>query len=57
MISVQIHSPARVNALTHMDRHTELFPSNDPEAYDLRALINDNLGNHEEAEQDRRLAK
>ena len=39
-----------------MNPHTELFPSRDPEAYDFRAWIHDNLGSHGEAERDRQLA-
>ena len=45
------------NALVDIDRHIELFPDHDPEAYRLRALIHDNLGNHEAAERDRQLAR
>lgn len=40
-----------------MNRHIELFPSHDPEAYKLRAWIHDKLGNYEEAERDRQLAR
>ncbi len=53
----QLPRPDWERALADMDRHIELFPHHDPEAYDLRALIHDNLGNHEEAEQDRQLAR
>ena len=44
-------------ALADMDRHIELYPSRDPEAYKMRAWIHENLGNHEKAERDRRLAR
>ena len=40
-----------------MNRHIELFPGHDAEAYRFRALIHDNLGNHEKAERDRQLAQ
>ena len=40
-----------------MDRHIELFEGHDPEAYRMRAWIHENLGNHEEAERNRRLAR
>ena len=53
----QLPTPDWENALADMDRHIELFPRHDPEAYRLRALIHDNLGNHEEAERDRQLAR
>ena len=53
----QLPAPEWEKALADMDRHIELFPSQDPEAYRLRAWIHDNLGNHEEAEQDRQLAR
>ena len=53
----QLPTPEWENALADMDRHIELFPSHDPEAYKLRAWIHDNLGNHEEAERDRQLAR
>ena len=46
----QLPTPDWESALADMDRHIELFPRHDPEAYDLRAWIHDNLGNHEEAE-------
>ena len=39
-----------------MDRHIELFPSHDSEAYKMRVWVHDNLGNHEAAEQDRQMA-
>ena len=35
----------------------ELYPGHDPEAYRLHAWIHDYMGNHEEAERDRQLAK
>ena len=53
----QLPTPDWENALADMDRHIELFPSHDPDAYDVRAWIHDNLGNHEEAERDRKLAR
>ena len=53
----QLPTPDWQNALTDMDRHIELFPGHDPEAYKMRAWIHDNLGNQEEAERDRRLAR
>ncbi len=53
----QLPTPDWENALADMDRHIELFPRHDPEAYDLRAWVHDNLGNHEAAEQDRKLAR
>ena len=40
-----------------MDRYIELFSRHNPEAYKLRAWIHDNLGNREEAEQDRLSAR
>ena len=40
-----------------MDRHIELFQGRDREAFKMRAWIHDNLGNNEEAEPDRRLAR
>ena len=46
----RLPTPDWENALADMNRHIELFPRHDPEAYDLRAWIHDNLGNHEEAE-------
>ena len=53
----QLPTPEWEKALADMDRHIELFPSHDPEAYKLRAWIHHNLGNHEEAERDRQLAR
>ena len=50
----QLPTPNWQEALADMDRHIKLFPGHDPEAYDLRAWIHDNLGNHEAAERDRR---
>ena len=49
---MQLRTPDWHNALAEMDRHIELFPGHDPEAYRLRALIHDNLGNHEKADRD-----
>ena len=43
--------------LADMNRHIELFTGHNPEAYRLRPLIHDNLGNHAEAEQSRRLPR
>ena len=40
-----------------MDRDIELFEGHDSEAYRLRAWIHENLGDHEAAERDRRLAR
>ena len=53
----QLPTPDWENALADMDRHIELFPSHDAEAYKMRAWIHDNLGNRDEAERDRRLAR
>ena len=50
-------TPDWENALADMDRHIELFPSHDPEAYKMRAWINDNLRNYQEAERGQRLAR
>ena len=55
--STQLPTPDWEQALADMNRHIELFPSHDPEAYKLRAWIHDNLGNYEEAERDRQLAR
>ena len=52
----QLPTPEWGNALADKNRHIQLFAGHDPEAYRLRAWIHDNLGNHEAAEQDRRLA-
>ena len=40
-----------------MNRRIELFPRHDPEAYQLRASIHENLGNHAEADRGRRMAE
>ena len=53
----QLPTPDWQNALVDINRHIELFPRHDPEAYRLRALIHDNLGNDHEAERDRELAR
>ena len=53
----QLPAPEWQQALADMNRHIELFPHDDPEAYRLRAWIHENLGNHEEAERDRRSAQ
>ena len=53
----QLSTPEWGNALGDMDRHIELFEGHDPEAYRMRAWIHDNLGNHEEAERNRRSAR
>lgn len=52
----RLSTPEWGNALADMDRHIELFKGHDPEAYRMRAWIHENLGNHEEAERDRRMA-
>ena len=52
----QLPTPVWEKALADMNRHIKLFQGHDPEAYKLRAWIHENLGNHEEAERDRRLA-
>ena len=44
-------------ALDDMNRHIQLFAGRDPEAYRFRALIRENLGNHAEADRDRRMAE
>ena len=48
---------ARRGDLADMDRHIGLFEGHDAEAYKMRAWIHENLGNHEEAERDRRLGR
>ena len=53
----QLPTPEWERALADTDRYIELFPGRDPEAYRLRAWVHDNLGNHEEAERDRQLAR
>ena len=53
----QLPTPDWQQALADMNRHIELFPGHDPEAYRLRAWIHESLGNHAEAERDRRLAE
>ena len=53
----QLPTPEWSKALADMDRHIELFEGHDPEAYRLRARIHDSLGNHDEAERDRGLAR
>ena len=53
----RLPTPEWGKALADMDRHIELFEGHDPEAYRMRAWIHENLGNHEEAERDRRLAR
>ena len=55
--AAQLPTPDWQYALADMDQHIELFPSHDPEAYDSRAGTHDNLGNREQAERDRRLAR
>ena len=52
----QLPTPDWQGALADMDRRIEQFPHHDREGYDLSAWIHDNLGNHEEAERDRRLS-
>ena len=53
----QLPTPEWERALADMDRYIELFPGHDPEAYKLRAWIHDSLGNYDEAERDRQLAR
>lgn len=53
----QLPIPDWQRALSDMNRHIELFPRHDPEAYKFRAWIHENLGNHDEAERDRQLAR
>ena len=53
----QLPTPDWENALADMYRQIELFPHHDPEAYKLRALIHDNLGNDGAAKRDRELAQ
>ena len=50
-------TPEWGKALADMDRHIELFERHDTEAYRMRAWIHENLGNYEEAERNRRLAR
>ena len=57
MAYTQLPTPEWDKALADMNRHIELFEGRDPEAYRLRAWIHENLGNHEAAERDRRLAR
>ena len=57
MALTQLPTPNWQQALADMNRRIELFPSHDPEAYRLRAWIHENLGNQDEAERDRRLAR
>ncbi len=40
-----------------MNRHFGLFEGHDPETYRLRAWIHETLGNHAEADRDRRMAE
>ena len=53
----QLPTPDWQKALADMNRHIELFPHHDPEAYRLRAWIHESLGNHAEADRDRRMAE
>ncbi len=55
--STRLPMPDWQTALMDMDLHIELFPTRHPEAYRLRAWKHQNLGNHEEPEQDRRVAR
>ncbi len=57
MAYTQLPKPEWEKALADMDRHIQLFEGQDPEAYRMWAWIHENLGNHEEAERDRRLAR
>ena len=52
----RLPTPGWGKALADMDRHIDLFEAHDPEAYRMRPWIHKNLGNHEAAERDRRLA-
>ena len=49
--------PDWLQALADMNRRIELFPRHDPEAYQVRASIHENLGNHTEADRDRQMAE
>ena len=53
----QLLTPEWEKALADMDQHIELFEGHDPEAHRLRAWIHENLGNRDEAERDRQLAR
>ena len=53
----RLPTPEWGKALADIDRHIELFEGYDPEAYRMRAWIHENLGNHEEGERNRRLAR
>ena len=53
----QLLTPDWQNALVDTDQHIELYPGHGTEAYKLRAWVHDNLGNYEEAERDRQLAR
>ncbi len=53
----ELPTPEWEKALADMDRHIELFAGHDTEAYLLRAWIHESLGNDEQAERDRRLAR
>ena len=57
MALTQLPTPDWANALADMNRHIELFPHHDAEAYKMRAWIHDHLGNRDEAERDRQLAR
>ena len=57
MAEIQLPTPDWESALSDVNRFIELYPGHDAEAYKLRALIHDNLGNHEEAGRDRRSAE
>ena len=52
-----VPTPEGDNALADMNQHIERFEGHDPELYRMRAWTHENLGNHEEAERDRRLAR
>ena len=53
--STQLPTPDWQQALADMNRHIELFAKHDPESYWFRAWIHENLGNHGEANRDRRM--
>ena len=53
----RLPTPEWDKALADMDRHIELFEGHDPEAYRMRAWTHENIGNDEEAKQNRRLAR
>ena len=50
-------TPDWQQALADMKLHIDLMAAPDPEAHRFRASIHENLGNHAEAERDRRMAE